>query len=477
MPARLKLDNVTLCCVDCVNIPLALQAMQRSMAACEFPRAILFTSESVDAPAGIEIVTIPPIRSKREYSQFLVKRMPQYIETSHLLVMQWDGFVVRPEVWDPRFLECDYIGAPWPADLSPVAVGNGGFSLRSRKLLDALLDPSFPEEAIVHEDQAICVHFRDRLESEFGIRFAPADLAARFAHETSHNGQPTFGFHGPQNLWMYWTDAEVENFVRSVSRPVLRHPEVTWLARHLYTAERLRECARVASAALVEQPENAELLDIVANVRDRTKPHDYKSRSEQRFFVGMMKRHLPDYFRGRQVLELTRPGMPAATQEWFDQCRLITPSTQSGADGRPADGLEAYTATSESFDVILSCETFEHLPQWREVFLNAIRMLKPDGLMVVTCAGPGRRQHDTRRYPSGAGQTDDYYRNLEPSDFDGIEFDRHFGYWSMLEDRTVHDLYFVGLGPQAKPEQVAAAKRLLSDTGFLLKRKNVFGLY
>jgi SAM-dependent methyltransferase len=475
LSARLPLDQVTLCCIDCVNVPLAVQAMRRSLDACAFSKALLFTSQPVaDAGEGIEVVQIPPIRSKREYSIFLVKKMPEYVKTDHALIVQWDGYVTRPDAWDPAFLDCDYIGAPWPPDLSPNPVGNGGFSLRSRKLMDALLDPSFPEDAIVHEDQAICVHFRPRLESEFGIRFAPVDVAGRFSHETVHSGRPTFGFHGPQNLWMYWNGQDIDLFLRTVSRSALKAPEVVWLARHLYNAERVEDASRVAAASLVEQPGNSEILDILANVRDRLKPHDYKARSEQRFLLGLLKRHLPDFFRHRQVLEITRPGQGAVTQEWFDQCRFTVPN--AGGAGT-ADTLEAFSASGGSFDTVVSCETLEHLPHWRDAFENAVRMLKANGLMFVGCAGYGRRQHESERYPSAAGNDPAYYRNLAPEDFAGIDFESHFRFWTFLEDRTVHDLYFVGLGRGASEEHAATLRRLLADSGFLLKRKNVFGLF
>lgn len=480
MTNRPDLHQVTLVCIDCVNVPLAVQAMERSLAACRFARALLFTSqEVVPAPEGIEVIRIPPIRSKREYSIFLVKQLPDHVATSHALVMQWDGYVTRPELWDPAFLESDYIGAPWPADLSPYPVGNGGFSLRSKKLMQVLQDPSFPEDAIVHEDQAICVHFRPRLEAEFGIRFAALDVASRFAHETVNAGKATFGFHGPQNLWMYWNAQDIDLFLRTVSRPVLKSPEVTWLARHLLTADRVQEAARVAAASLVERPDNSEVLDIVASIRDRVKLHDYKARSEQRFFLGLMKRHLPDYFRNRQVLEIGRHGAAAATQEWFDQCRIALPNAQSIQDGRPADPAEVYPAGSESYDTIVSCETLEHLPQWRDAFTNAIRMLKADGLMVVGCAGYGRRQHETRRYPpvEGEGEGVDYYRNLAPEDFAGIDLDTRFGFWTFVEDRIVHDLYFVGIGRNAKPEHSEMLRRLMADQAFLQRRRHVFGIH
>ena len=55
--------------------------------------------------------------------------------------MQWDGYAVNPGAWDAAFLDCDYLGAKWSWHKDAMRVGNGGFSLRSRRLLLALQDP------------------------------------------------------------------------------------------------------------------------------------------------------------------------------------------------------------------------------------------------------------------------------------------------------------------------------------------------
>jgi hypothetical protein len=104
-------------------------------------------------------------------------------------------------------------------------------------------------------------------------------------------------------------------------------------------------------------------------------------------------------------------------------------------------------------------------------------MLKPDGLMAVSCAGLGRRQHETARYSAPGITTETWYRNLAPEDFAGIDLAAHFGAWAWFEDRTVHDLTFVGLGREAPAEALALLRRLAADQAFLMKRRNVFGIY
>src|SRR4029453_13200210 len=150
--------------------------------------------DGVEAPAGIEIVPIAPIVSRDAYSHFILKSLLPHIATTHVLLMQWDGYVCNPDAWDPAFLDCDYIGAKWFWHNDAMRVGNGGFSLRSRRLLEALQDPRIALSVV--EDETICRTFRPLLERDYGIRFADEALADRFAFEAAYPIGRPFGFHG-----------------------------------------------------------------------------------------------------------------------------------------------------------------------------------------------------------------------------------------------------------------------------------------
>lgn len=197
---RLPLDQVTLCAADTRSPALAAWSLQRSMEQVDFARVVLFTDQwaSPQPLPGIERVQIPTLRSGADYSQFVLRDLPAHVQTSHVLVTQWDGFVLDASAWHPDFLLHDYVGAVWPDQPAAQNVGNGGFSLRSRRLLMAGLDPRITQ---VHpEDQVLCRNHRALLESEHGVRFAPAELARRFAFENETPRGPVFGFHGPCNL-------------------------------------------------------------------------------------------------------------------------------------------------------------------------------------------------------------------------------------------------------------------------------------
>jgi len=160
---------------------------------------LLFTDAAPPDPdPRIRLVRIEPIRSSAAYSAFILERLPEFITSSHVLIVQWDGFVMDAQQWDPAFMSFDYIGAVWPQFCDGHNVGNGGFSLRSRQLLDACRTPGFRSSH--PEDLAICRMNRPFLEREHGIRFADRGTAARFSFEREAPKGPTFGFHGIFNM-------------------------------------------------------------------------------------------------------------------------------------------------------------------------------------------------------------------------------------------------------------------------------------
>ena len=194
---RLKLPTVTLCAASSVNVVATLTALRACLDQGTFAQCLLFTDAEIAEP-GIEKVPIARLNSSQDYSRFIVQELADHIQTEHCLIVQWDGFILNAGQWTADFLEYDYIGAPWPQFSDGHDVGNGGFSLRSRRLLEACRDPAFRD---CHpEDVAVCRQNRALLESKHGIRFADRSMAARFAFERTAPPGPTFGFHGIFNM-------------------------------------------------------------------------------------------------------------------------------------------------------------------------------------------------------------------------------------------------------------------------------------
>jgi hypothetical protein len=197
--ALLELPTVTLCAATSVNVDATLAAISASTDQVLFGDVALFTDAGgIKLPQNGRVVEIAPLRSGQAYSEFMLHRLAEHIRTDHCLVVQWDGFVVDAQQWQDRFLEFDYVGATWPQFSDGRNVGNGGFSLRSRKLLQACQDPRF---VVSHpEDVAIGRINRHFLQREYGIAFADRDIAEQFAFERAAPSGPTFGFHGAFNM-------------------------------------------------------------------------------------------------------------------------------------------------------------------------------------------------------------------------------------------------------------------------------------
>src|SRR5476649_1364246 len=99
----LELADVTLCCIDTVNHSLALRALRRSRAEIRFGRTLFITDREVDA-ADVDVEIVPALTSRDAYSQFVLKSLAPRIDTSHVLLVQWDGYVIHAGAWRDDFL-------------------------------------------------------------------------------------------------------------------------------------------------------------------------------------------------------------------------------------------------------------------------------------------------------------------------------------------------------------------------------------
>jgi ADP-heptose:LPS heptosyltransferase len=188
-----NIPELTIICIDCYNYGKAVSALQKCLEQIPEIKAKFLTDIELDID-GIETVMIPTIKNKKEYSDFCIKELHKHFDTSHCLLVQWDGYILDGEQWKEEFLEYDYIGAPW-LYTDGRNVGNGGFSLRSKKLQNILAnDDSI--KPLHPEDDAIARTYRPYLEEKYNIKFADEKLAESFSFELREPNQKTFGFHG-----------------------------------------------------------------------------------------------------------------------------------------------------------------------------------------------------------------------------------------------------------------------------------------
>lgn len=217
---RKKLQQIDLICID----TLQPQEAYKSLLICnyffEFGNLIMISDSIISKinKHNVKHYHIEDI-TRKDYSDYCF-HITDYSHNDYTLVIQHDGFICNPKLWDDDYLNYDYIGAPFNNFGMSVCeefmkktcsnrVGNGGFSLRSKKLLDFMkLISTFPRIR-EEEDIVLCIQYYD-LACQMGIKFAPEELARKFSFESdmiadrwvvTHDFVPTkqFGFHHNSN--------------------------------------------------------------------------------------------------------------------------------------------------------------------------------------------------------------------------------------------------------------------------------------
>ena len=202
---KLNLSNVTLIIVDCVDIDRCVIPINKSIENIAFNDVVLITSIRKHIDINANVKYIDKLNNTNDYSKFIIKNLTNYVNTDFVLIIQWDGYVVNYNKWTDKFLKYDYIGAPIKSGKSAI-VGNGGFSLRSKKLLefcklhgDYMINHSLKSTKKLNEDIVLIQHHKRYLSNHHFV-IAPLKLAQQFSSEyTDYNGE--FGWHGARKLW------------------------------------------------------------------------------------------------------------------------------------------------------------------------------------------------------------------------------------------------------------------------------------
>lgn len=193
---------------------LAQRALANTLKYYPFDEVVTFSNQEI--LSGARNIHVEHFPSVKDYCEFMLRGMLEHVNTDYILFVQWDAMAYNPAMWTDQFLDYDYIGAPWPWEAPGFNIGNGGFSLRSRRLLEALQDPVIQMDANnpkgVNEDQVIGISYKTYLEAKYNIKYPSVELAQQFSFELG-DYRPSFGFHGPWNV-VYFADPDtIEYFV------------------------------------------------------------------------------------------------------------------------------------------------------------------------------------------------------------------------------------------------------------------------
>lgn len=205
----INLPDVTLIALSSIKIQETINAMQFSMRGIDFGDAVLVTDVKFSHPT-IRRENGPRMSNIDDYNVYAFKYLGLHVQTKYALVIQYDSCVIFPELWSDEWLRFDYIGAPWGLPIDDfsyranngevVRVGNGGFSLRSQRLMRIphIYDWKIREDhGYFNEDGNIVCYFRQEM-LDLGIKYAPVEVAAHFSYENEvpeNQGIKSFGCH------------------------------------------------------------------------------------------------------------------------------------------------------------------------------------------------------------------------------------------------------------------------------------------
>lgn len=131
------------------------------------------------------------------------------------------------------------------------------------------------------------------------------------------------------------------------------------------------------------------------------------SHKAQREFCVAVKKLFPDHFHSALVLDVGSLDVNGNNRHLFTDSVYFGCDVVAGANVDHVGPCWTVPKTMGQFSVVISTEMLEHDETWRQSIAAMEARVAPGGLLLVTCAAPGRAVHHTK--PGG------YYGNLTPS--------------------------------------------------------------
>jgi len=184
--------------------------------------------------------------------------------------------------------------------------------------------------------------------------------------------------------------------------------------------------------------------------------------TEQINYVNKIKNKLPNFFNNKKVLGIGTFDVCGSEDSFFDNCDYQGLDLGEGPGVDIVCPAQDYDAPDGSYDVIISCECFEHNPYYKETIINTVRLLKSGGLFLFTCATTGRSVHGVKSLEdvskekftnwktmpnvSRENWDNEYYKNLVEEDIrECINIEDNFVEFEFEIEDKHYDLYFWGI--------------------------------
>ena len=177
-------------------------------------------------------------------------------------------------------------------------------------------------------------------------------------------------------------------------------------------------------------------------------------KEQQNWCIKVKELH-PNSFINKEVLDIGSLDINGNNRFLFEDCNITGLDLEMGKNVNVVSLAHEYNAPNETYDTIISTEVFEHDMFYPDTLKNIMRMLKPNGLFLFTCATDRRSEHGTVRSDGGFSSPltvkykgwENYYKNLSKDDIlkvipSTLFSSYEFGY---NEGEIKRDIYFWGV--------------------------------
>ena len=162
-------------------------------------------------------------------------------------------------------------------------------------------------------------------------------------------------------------------------------------------------------------------------------------------FSKRVKARFPEKFKQILVLDVGSLDINGNNNYLFDDCDYLGIDIVDGKNVDFISYVHKYETVLE-LDTIICTEMLEHDKYIYLSLRKMIELLKPGGLLLITAAHEGRKEHGTSgNDPSASPGTNDYYRNVNIEEFvENLPKDE-FSIFGIEINDISKDIYFYGI--------------------------------
>lgn len=173
--------------------------------------------------------------------------------------------------------------------------------------------------------------------------------------------------------------------------------------------------------------------------------------AQRRFCRRVRRKHLFHFWK-KNVIDVGSLDINGNNRYLFFRCNYVGVDIVSGknvdfvgqAEYMVPDIARQWNRKKGVVDVIISTEMLEHDRTWEDSLTAMYDSLNDGGLLLITCAGNGRKEHGTLSCtPSDSPGTTSYYKNISNEMFASVLRADMFDEYYLRQHNT--DLQFYGI--------------------------------